>query len=319
LAIRKVAPDGVISTLVNGGPPYGDDLTVNGTPIAFDPGELALNGQGQIVVFSFDTKVLFVIDSDGVASMVPNFYANALSPGPGGSVLVADHALEVQQLSGTTASTLVSFTSGQVPALGTPIFPEGVAEASDGTIHVDTEPGDGWTDQTGLYQITNGTVQPVSVQNSVASTLPAVVAPGFPATTYPTSQPSTGADAALSSCPSMQGVVPFDQKASAVARTLVGFWGTSFSYDIHGSDRAAWSSELVGAADGAISGRMTVGAVIPGRKTLEAPALVAACGQTLVDDSIAIAMGHSAYYSGPLQQLFLLDRDGTPLVYFADY
>ena len=46
--------------------------------------------------------------------------------------------------------------------------------------------------------------------------------------------------------------------------------------------------------------------------------MTAACGAALVKDSLAVVMGTSAY-SSATEHLFLLDRDGTPLVYFSAY
>jgi hypothetical protein len=67
--IRTVAPDGVISTLVRGGPPYGGDVSVGGTTLVFDPSSLAFEGDGDLVVFNFSPKELFQVDpADGALS-----------------------------------------------------------------------------------------------------------------------------------------------------------------------------------------------------------------------------------------------------------
>jgi hypothetical protein len=56
---------------------------------------------------------------------------------------------------------------------------------------------------------------------------------------------------------------------------------------------------------------------MPPTESLNAPAVAAACGQALVKDSVEVVMGASPY-DFSYQHVFLLDRDGSPLVYFAD-
>ncbi len=90
--IRIVAPDGIISTLVRGGPPDGGDISVGGTTMVFDPSSLAFDGDGDLVVSNFSPKELFQVDPvDGVVGGLGSNYATALAPAPDGSVLVAEH------------------------------------------------------------------------------------------------------------------------------------------------------------------------------------------------------------------------------------
>jgi hypothetical protein len=131
---------------------------------------------------------------------------------------------------------------------------------------------------------------------------------------FPLSTPAHGTDPALTSCPTPAGVVPFTPAATAAARLMLGLWNTDFSYNLHASDRSWWT-ELIATYAG---GRQTVGAASPAAGTLYAPAIAAACGQQLVHDSIAVVMGPSVY-SFAAEHLYLVDRDGTPLVYFSGY
>jgi hypothetical protein len=65
-----------------------------------------------------------------------------------------------------------------------------------------------------------------------------------------------------------------------------------------------------------IEGRQTVGLSSPAAASLYAQAIAAACGPALVRDSLEFVLGPSAY-DFSYQHVFVLDRDGTPLVYFA--
>jgi hypothetical protein len=313
--IREVAPDGVISTLVAGGPPAGD-VEADGTPTAFLPESLALNGQGDLIVFSFSPKLLFSVSPAGQVTELGQDYATALSSAPDGSVLVAQHGEGLGQVIGTTMAALPVDT--RVPGLRYSLVAEGIAEAPNGETYVDTEPGDGFTDQTGLYEIVGGVARPVPISTPITSTLPAIGATGFPAAVFPTPRPSRGADPALPACPSLQGVTPFTKAVENEARQLLAAWNTGFSYNLHASDRAWWPG-VVGTFTGStFQGRQTVGPVKPTADSLYGPAIAAACRRALVRDSIQVLMGPSPY-DFSYQHVFLLDRAGTPLVYFAAY
>jgi hypothetical protein len=312
--IREVSPAGVISTFVRGGPPYGVDVQAGGTSTAFFPDSLSLDGEGDLIGFSFSPKVLFSISPSGQVTQLAVNYATALSEAPDGSVLVAEHNPGLERVNGDAVATLPLDT--QVPGLRNALVAEGIAEAPGGALYVDSEPGDGFTDQTGLYEISNGVAHPVEMSSSLASTLPALGAPGFPASTFPATIPSTQTGAALSSCPSMTSVVPFTRAAENTALQLLGFWNTSFSYNLHASDRAWWPGVVENFTGTSVVGRQSVGPVAPASGGLYAPAIEAACGRTLVQDSIQVVMEPSAY-DFSYQHVYLLDRGGTPIVYFA--
>jgi hypothetical protein len=195
---------------------------------------------------------------------------------------------------------------------------DGIAEAPDGTVYVDTGAGDGFNDQVGLYTDTGGVLRPLTIDTSSLDSLPPPGAPGFPATLYPLPRPVRGRDAALPSCPSTEGVVPFTGAARAEAKQLLGSWNTSFSYDLHASDRSWWQGDVDTFTIGPFGGRQTVGPVTPAAGTLYAQAIEAACGSALVRNSLAVVMEPSAY-SAAYQHVYLLDRNGTPFVYFGAY
>jgi hypothetical protein len=294
------------------------DVDVDGGPTAFFPMSMALDGQGDLIVFSFSPKLLFEVTPTGHVSQLAPDYATALAPAPDGSVLVSERGTGIQQVSGTTVTTLLTFGPGSVSGLTNGLAPEGIAEGSNGTIYVDTEPGDGLSDQTGLFAITNGVARAVTITTPLAATLPALGASGYPAITYPLARPASAPELAMTSCPSTQGLVPFDKAATAAAHQLVGLWNTSFSYDLRASDRAWWPGAVATFTGGPYGGRQSTISTSPAKDDLYADAVAQACGGTLVNDSLAIVMGPSAY-STAVEHLFLLDRSGTPLVYFADY
>lgn len=311
--IVEVDPDGLVTTLVAGGPPAGVDVNAAGTPMAFFPTAMAFDGQGDLLVFSFSPKELFSVDpASGKVTLIGQNYANALAPAPDGSVLVAEHGGPPERVSGgtTTELELTSPLQGQ----GHSLVADGVAEAPDGTVYVDTDPGDGFNDEADLYEVTGDVVQPVPLTTPALGSLPTPGAPGFSVSIFPLNTPAHGTDPALASCPSAEGVVPFTPSVEATARLMLGLWNTDFSYNLHGSDRSWWP-ELMATY---VGGRQTVGPTSPAAGTLYAPAIAAACGQRLVDDSIVVLMEASVYRFS-FEHLYLLDRAGTPLVYFSGY
>jgi hypothetical protein len=311
--IRTVAPDGIISSLVRGGPPAGVDVNIGGAPIAFFPNSLAVDGRGDLIVFSSSPKDLFSVSPTGQVTELATDYATALSTAPDGTVLVAQYGPGLERVSDSTVAALAADLT--VAGLPHPVVADGIAEAPDGVTYIDAAL-DGFNDSVGLYEIVGGATHPVSVSSTLSSTMPAVGAPGFPAATFPPPVPSTGSQAALTSCPSMQGVTRFTTAAKTVATQLLGSWNTSFASDLHASDRSWWPG-VAGAFTGpGPQGRQTVGRVMPAAGSLYAPAIAAACGSSLVKDSVQVVMGPSPYdYS--YQHLYLLDRGGIPLVYFA--
>ena len=106
-AIVEVHPDGLVTTLVAGGPPYGVDVNAAGTPMAFFPTAMAFDGQGDLLVFSFSPKELFSVDpASAQVTLIGQNYANALAPAPDGSVLVAEHGGSPERVSGNNITEL---------------------------------------------------------------------------------------------------------------------------------------------------------------------------------------------------------------------
>ena len=315
--IFELAPGGGgLRTLVAGGAPYGVDVDAGGMTTAFYPESLAVAGDGDLIVFSFSPKYLFSVSPSGQVTQLGQDYATALSEGPDGSVLVAEHGPGLERVNGSTVVALDVDTV--VPGVPQGIAAEGIAQAANGVIYVDAQFGDGYSTQSGLYAIVDGTARPVALLPGNGAALPAVGAPGFPAATFPApvAAPRALAGGAITACPSLQGVVPFTASATRAARQLLGFWNSGFSYNLHASDRSWWTGVLATFAGEGPEGRLTVGSASGASHSIYGDAIAAACGRTLMDDSIEVVLGPSAY-DFSYQHVFLLDRDGTPLVYFA--
>ena len=247
---------------------------------------------------------------NGQVSLIGQDYASAVAPAPDGSVLIAEHGGPPERFAAGTLSEIKLTNPLQGPAY--PLVADGIAEAADGTVYVDTESGDGFNDQVDLYQVNGDTVEPVPVTTPELASMPALGAPGFAPSVFPLTAPAHGADPALTSCPSSRGVVPFTPAARAEARLMLGLWNTDFSYDLHASDRSWWP-DLIASYTG---GRQTVGPESLAVGTLSAPAIAAACGKQLVRETIVVLMEPSEY-SASFEHLYILDRNGTPLVYFS--
>jgi hypothetical protein len=308
-SIQVVSPGGVLSTLVGNGPPYGVDVSVGGQPIAFDPGALAVEGDGDVVAADTSPKVLFVVSPSGTVTQIATDYVTSLSADAGGSVLVGLHGPGLQKLVGTTLTT--------VPTRF-PLVADGVAAAPDGTIYTDAAPGDGYNDQVGLYTVNpidGGGVVAAHVDGPGTASLPSLRAPAFDG--YPAPGPSSDPEA-LPDCPAMDDVVPFTPAEVTSARLLLGGWGNDFSYDLHASDRAWWARDIATftAGDGLGIGRLLVGKAQPASGTLYATAIAASCGTSLLHDSEEVTLTPSPY-DRSVEHVYLLTRGGTPLVYFV--
>ena len=169
----------------------------------------------------------------------------------------------------------------------------------------------------------SGTLRALRITTPSAATLPGAQASGFPTPLYPapvavaTSSPPAPSDP--SSCPSPQGLVSFDaaarrgalQEAARFDSGRSGLWG-----DLRSSDRSWWP-ELFGewTDAGYDTGQHRVVSEQPADRDGFAAAAAAACGSRLVHESVVVEVAPSAY-SWQVSHLYVLDRDGRPLVWF---
>jgi len=248
-------------------------------------------------------------------------YVNGLAAGPGGAVVVAEHGGGLERVAGDRVQPLLDALTTPVTGYGLPgtrqgfIDPTGVAVAADGTVYADTNDFGGWGDEVGLVEVSpTGLARTLPLTGTLAATLPAPGTPGFPAATYPPPRPAS-LGAGLSSCPSPQGLVPFDAAARSAASAEAVTCTTTFGATLTASDRALWPSAYADWTAGLGDlGRHDVDRVAPARDDRAAPDLALACGAALVAGSLVVVIGPSAY-SRSASHLFFVDWGGRPLVY----
>lgn len=155
----------------------------------------------------------------------------------------------------------------------------------------------------------------VPIRTPLAATLPKLGAPGFPAALDPASRPSHGT--ALASCPGDAGLEPFTRGAVAAARKIARrYYSGQFASGIAVTDRSWWTADFNSFAAESLGGSHTVTGERPASQTPAAAGIRRACGAELVRDSIAVTLGASPS-SNLTGTLYLLNRDGHPLVYYT--
>ncbi len=328
-AVRKVAPDGIITTVAGGGPPYDVDVGGDGAPVAFSPESLAFDGAGDLDVYSDGPKMIFQLPAgpdgpsgDAITVIAPHDDATGLASAPDGSVVVAEHGAALERLAGGRLQTVYDFLDTSVAGYGVPglkgaFSPQGVAVTPDGTVDADTGDGNGWSPQIALIQLpAGGHAAVLPVVGPVTDSLPSVGGPGFPAATYPAAvaaRPGAG----ISACPAPSGLRDFDRAARATAVSEAEQLDDAFPEALTDTDRSWWTSTYDQWADPTGLGRHAVGRVVPAAKDLYAPVVARACGDRTVTRSLVVVVGRSAY-STEVSHIYFVDRGGRPLVYYQN-
>jgi hypothetical protein len=322
-AVYRVSRSGALAELARAYPPPKG--ATDGAPSAagFSPSLLAFEGDGDLDIYSGGPRAIWRLTPTGKLADIGIEYADGLAAAPDGRVLVAGHGGSIDRVAASGMVTDVDLLSAKIAGYGVPgmrggFQPDGIAVAPDGTIFVDTFSGNGWTDATSVAEIPhNGLPHQVAITTPVLDTLPGANAPGFASSVYPAPVAARGND--LVSCPSRKGLQSFGPAAvTAAKQTAAQFnaYTSSFWGDLHSSDRSWWPSvfgEWTGSAYD--NDTHTVESEGPATADIFAPVVATACGQTLVRDSEVVVEGPSAY-SFQVTHLFMLDRDGHPLVYF---
>jgi len=112
--------------------------------------------------------------------------------------------------------------------------------------------------------------------------------------------------------------MPFDRKALAAARQLVLAWGSNLGEELLGSDRAWWTGVITRFSGLGPAGSEVIDSTVSAGRDLYAPVVARACGTALLRDSIVAVIGPSTY-SFAVLHLYMLDRGGTPLVYYMNF
>jgi hypothetical protein len=321
-AIREVSAAGVITTFFQGNQPDGEVSTAQGE-MGFDPQDIAFDGADNLIVFNGGPREMFSISPAGKLTDLGEAYEYQLTTAPNGDVYAAGHGETVDRVTATGVSRYLNLMPLKIAGLWFPgdhtgLEPNGIAVAPSGVIYLDSFNGNGWSGGTSLVEITaKGTARALPIHTSVLATLPAPGAAGFPSSIYPRASKATGSD--LSACPSRAGLEPFDAIATAAAKASAAKFNafTSSLYgDLHSSDRSWWTavfSEWVGADYNADN--HTVLSVQPAARDTFAAAVAHACGDKVVQESLVVDVGPSAY-SSQVSHLYFLDRAGHPLIYF---
>lgn len=287
--------------------------------VALEPDALAFDRAGDLFISSFALKLVFELTPAGKLMEVGDSYADQFAFDPSGQMLVGTHEGVIQAVTSDGIKPFYDVIPRRAGINwgGDQGFQEdGIAVTRAGTIYVDNSQGNGYGRATVLVRISptkHAALAPI--RTPVAATLPKVGAPGFPVSIYPSARPSRGA--AVSYCPSDQGLEPFNTAGIMQARKIARTYLTGqFASDIAVTDRSWWPAAFNKVAGGDIAGRNTVTGEAPASRSPVAKGLAQACGQKLINDTLTVTIGQPAY-SNFTGTLYLLDRDRHALVYDA--
>jgi len=285
--------------------------------LALEPDALAFNRAGDLFVSSFALKLVYELTPTGKLTNLGESYADQLTLDPNGQMLVGTHGGFIQQITPGGIKPfydVIPRRAGINWGSDQGFQEDGIAVTKTGTIYVDNSQGNGYGAGTVLVRISPTKHASLArIRTPLAATLPKVGAPGFPVSTYPAARPSRGAK--LASCPSDAGLEPFNAAAISQARRIARtYLASQFASDIAVTDRSWWTEAFKKVAGGDISGRNVITRESAASKNPIANGLAHACGQRLVKDSITVAVGGYSNFTGTL---YLLDRDGHPLIYDA--
>ncbi|MGH2972925.1 MAG: hypothetical protein ACRDLE_12510 [Gaiellaceae bacterium] len=293
-SLDALAPNGRVRTILRGVGKFNQLVVGKKRYGGFNADEIAVGGNGDIFVYSNDTKTVAEVTPAGKSLRVWSTYAHGLAAAPDGSIVIGTQEGTVQRLHAGRLSTIVELASRQ--PFGFPFQEDGVAVGSGGTIYTDTDIGNGYTDQTALAE-----VDPDAVAHLLHTTTPlAATLPGM----------ETG-------CPSLAGLRAFDsaahEEAIRIAQTVDI---VPFARGLQLTDRSWWTGFYTYQIDGRYqSGRHHVYSVGPAAADQYSSALVRRCGAALVRNSLAIVVGRGVY-SDQVSHMFFLDRNGRALLYW---
>jgi hypothetical protein len=197
----------------------------------------------------------------------------------------------------------------------------GLAIAPNGTIYASAQLQSGNSvenaiNATALFRISgSGHASVLPITTPLRSTLPSPGAPYFPSSTYPVPVPSS--DARLSTCPNPKGIEPFNAKAKAAISTMFATFGPRKGLfdDLGATDRSWWQGLFEALQNYNLPLPSNVFEfVVPASSDPLAKMIASACGAQLVKESLVIHTSPGPPYG--VDNFFVLDRGGHPLVYF---
>jgi sugar lactone lactonase YvrE len=288
--------------------------------IVMTPESIAFDGRGDLDIWSDGPKMVYQLSPSGKITNLGAEYATQLTTAPDGNVLAGGHGGEIDLLKpqGTDVEPYRAVNPEKVTGLnwGHSGFQEnGITVTPSGAIYVDNAQGNGYGLASVLVRIaTNGKAKAVSIRTPLNRTLPTVGAPGFPTSLYPA--PRKSATSTFVSCPNSAGLEPFTPGAIAEAKMIASKYQSSqYASDLPVTDRSWWMGAFT-SFQGADLGVHSVTAEKPTEMSAAAKAIGSSCGASLVRDSIDVSIGRSGY-SDATGVMYLLDRNGHPMVYYA--
>lgn len=317
--VDQLSPDGALTKVAGakGEIVIADRGRLTPHSIVFSPVSIAFDGAGNLDIWSFEPREIYRLTPQGEINAVGGFeYATEIASSPGGSVFVATHGGPIDRVTATGIELYNALLPRKITGLGWSVGfqPDGIAVSSSGDIYVDNDPGNGYGNGTALVELEpNGSAHVVAVRTPLLDTLPPIGAPGFPSSIYPAAQPASGSD--LFACPSSEGLEPFNAATTAAAAAIAKEFNSSFSSDLEYSDRAWWQGDFELLETDNVGGEHTVLLSQPAAKDSLSATVIAACGDQVVNDSLVVDIGQSAY-GDEVSHLYFLDRRGRALVYF---
>jgi len=295
-SLDALAPNGTVRTVLRGVGKF-DQLVVGKLRYGgFSADDVTVGGNGDLFVYSSDTKTVAEITPAGRPLRAWSTYAHGLASAPDGSVVVGTQEGTVQRIRGGKLSTVVELGDGR--SFGFPFQEDGVAVGADGTIYTDTDVGNGYTNQTALAAVDpDGHARLLHTTTPLAATLAA----GYRAST----------------CPSTAGLRPFDDAArDRAAKTAESVDVVAFDRGLQLTDQSWWPGYYTDRIDDRYEiGRHRVYTVRPATADPYAAAVDERCGSALVRHSLVIVVGPGVY-SDQVSHMFFLDRGGRPLLYW---
>ena len=282
------------------------------------PGSITFNARGDLDIWNWEPRVIYQLSPTGKITNLGWVYATELTTTPNGRVLVGTHFGEIDAIRARGAKVVPyrDVNPEKVNGLNwrhVGFQENGIAVTPSGVIYVDNAEGNGYGAGTALVRIAkDGKAELAPIRTPLSQTFPKVGGPGFPALLYPAPRPSM--TSTLSSCPSNTGLESFTPAAIKTSMAIAAHYlSGQFASEIVDTDRSWWAGTF-DAFQGGILGVRWSTSEMAAEKNSEAHAIGAACGYPLVRDSIAVAIRQSGY-GGESGTLYLLDRDGHPLVY----
>jgi hypothetical protein len=300
---------------------HGSAAYLTPSHVAFYPSALAFNSTGDLDIWNNSPKLIFQLAPNGRLTQLAGVsYAHQLTTGLNGTVLAGTQDGEIQEITSAGVRPFYSVVPKRVTGIhwghDGAFQEDGIAVTKTGTIYVDNAQGNGFGAGSVLVRISptkHAALAPI--RTPLDATLPKLDAPGFPASLYPAAQGSHGT--VLSSCPSDKGLQRFSPSVVAQAAQIAKTYNSGqFAADVAVTDRSWWTADFNRYASGNLGGSHVVTRETPASKSPAATGLTAACGHELVGDSIAVRVGPSAS-SDFAGTLYLLDRNGHPLVYYV--